>query len=160
MHLRIWFALLSIGLAPTAFSQLSEPHFQETYQPHTSVEQAIVSARKALARHDFDPSRFEIRSVSYQEEIGTEEELKALEEMATYDKSAAQTKAMIKEFGMGPTWQVEFWRTRQVRGTGDHFDDLSLALIVRVYPNNRVALLDRRWFTPAEDKLKRSDGSQ
>jgi len=148
--MKIFLWLLLVGLADPVFADLEEKEFR----PPISAEQAAITARRVLAKHELNPKAFEIRSIQWKSQMIPGPAVENQEKGALTDAANTQLEAMQKQFGNGPAWEVRFWRTSRVADTGNWTDDIRYGLIVFVFDSNRAALMDIRTTTVPEDKLK------
>lgn len=148
MKLILWTAIL--GIASLAHGAPDEKEFN----PPISAEQAAITARRVLTKHEFNPKAFEIRKIEWKRQIipGPAKDDQA--EGRITETHNQQLEALQKQFGNGPAWEVRFWRTKQVVDTGNWSDDIRFGLIVLVFDANRAALMDTRTNHVPEDKVE------
>ena len=141
-------ATLVMAAALPAYSDPDEKEFQ----PPITAEQAAITARRVLAKHNFSPKNFEIRSIEWELQLVPGRTLPKAGESKITETENKQLKALHEEFGNGPAWKVVFWRTKQVADTGNWYDHISFGLVVLVFEGNRAALVDMR--TVKVDKVE------
>ncbi|TLD71206.1 hypothetical protein FEM03_09895 [Phragmitibacter flavus] len=144
--------ILFLQLAVTVSTTKAQDRY-DALMPHLSIEDALAASRKAVKAEGFNPLMFEVHNADWVAKFKPDDNV---EHHANNQHSGSmQVMAMVKEFGEGPFWRFEFWRTKRLSQTGNWDNDQRFGLIVLVYHAKKVAIIDTRTWKSPEDKFEK-----